>query len=176
MIISNDLKPSKHIAYICNKANQRIGMLKRCITDRSRDTVHKFYKALIRPILETCSPIWSPWLKKDKDCLDDVQSRCEKLCGESLECLETRRKRADLREAYKIINNCYKIDNTTYFSRSDTTTRGHKVKLFKRGCRTELRRNFFSHRVVDEWNTLPANTVLAPDVKKFSDDLRQRIE
>ena len=165
VIISNDLKPSKHITYITNKANQRIGMLKRCITDRSRDTIHKFYKALIRPILETCSPVWNPWLKKDKDKLDDVQTRCERLCGDTLEPLEVRRRRADMRETFKIMRNLYKIDKSNYFTESETSTRGHPVKLFKPRCRTELRNNFFSHRVVDK----------SSDVEKFAESLRQSI-
>ena len=176
VIISSDLKPSKHISYICSKANQRIGMLKRCITDRSRETIHKFYKALIRPILETCSPAWSPWLKKDKDLLCDVQERCQKLCGEPLESLESRRDRADLCEVYKILNGNYKIDKDSYFQISDNSTRGHPVKLFKPRCRTELRRNFFSHRVVDMWNSLPRHIVMAPSIEAFRERLRQYVD
>ena len=81
--ISNDLKPSKHVDSIVKKANQRLGMIRRCFTNRSANVIVPIYTSLIRPILETYSA-WNPWLKKDIDALERVQRRCEKLCSESV--------------------------------------------------------------------------------------------
>ena len=51
------------------------------------------------------------------------------------------------------------------------TTRGHPLKLFKRRPRLNLRPNNFSLRVVDKWNALPVNVVLAPSVDSFKNRL-----
>ncbi len=63
--ILEDLKPSKHIQAIMRKASQRIGMIKRCFTNRSPTVFRQLYCGLVRLILETNSPVWNPWLKKD---------------------------------------------------------------------------------------------------------------
>jgi len=39
-----------------------------------------------------------------------------------------------------------------------TNTRGHSAKVLKNRCSLDLRRFFFSERVVDQWNSLPQHT------------------
>jgi len=41
------------------------------------------------------------------------------------------------------------------------------MKLAKRSSRTQLRQNFFSNRVVNMWNDLPQEVVIAPTVNCF---------
>ena len=41
--ISNTLLPSKHISEICKKANQRIGMIKRCFTGLTNKKIKTLY-------------------------------------------------------------------------------------------------------------------------------------
>ena len=53
--ISNELKPSKHIDSIIKKANQRLGMIRRCFTNRSANVIVPISTSLIRPFLETNS-------------------------------------------------------------------------------------------------------------------------
>ena len=36
----------------------------------------KLYKSLVRPILEYCSPVWCPHLKKDSNILEKVHPKC----------------------------------------------------------------------------------------------------
>ena len=43
-------------------------------------------------------------------------------------------------------------------------TRGHCMKIRKRQCSTSLRLNFFSFRIVNIWNSLPYEIVMAPSV------------
>ena len=50
-------------------------------------------------------------------------------------------------------------------------TRGHSLKLLKKRCNGELRRNFFSQRVVDVWNGLPQYVVDADSVNCFKNRL-----
>ena len=100
IIISNDLKPSKHIAKVASKANQRLGLIRRCFSNLSSDVIKPLYQAIVRPIIEYNSPFGSLSLLKDIQELDKVQKRCLKLCSTNidLEPLSRRRDRADLCE------------------------------------------------------------------------------
>jgi hypothetical protein len=49
----------------------------------------------------------------------------------------------------------------------DTCVRGHRLKLLKRHCKSGLRQSFFSYRVVNKWNTLPEEIVIAPSLNIF---------
>ena len=50
---------------------------------------------------------------------------------------------------------------------SSDRTRGHQWKLQKPNARTLTRRNTFSTRVVNDWNSLPASVVSATSVNQF---------
>ncbi len=91
-----------------------------------------------------------------------------------LPTLEYRRVRADMVQMYKIIHNIDKIDKDKQFTMSAyTATRGNSFKLFKKRARTEVRKNTFSHRVVDTWNSLPDSVILAPSVNSFKGKLNK---
>ena len=51
-----------------------------------------------------------------------------------------------------------------------TTTRGHNYKLFKSHtrCHSLTRTNFFSNRVIEDWNHLPNDVVNAETLNTFS--------
>ena len=91
-----------------------------------------------------------------------------------LPTLEYRHERADMVQVYKIINGTDKLDTDALltFSRQGTT-RGHSLKLFKRRPRLNLRRNSFSNRIVDVWNTLPETVVGAPSLNAFKNRLNK---
>ena len=48
---------------------------------------------------------------------------------------------------------------------------GHSLKLYKPRCHTTLRQNFFSIRVINEWNKLPQSVIKAPSVNAFKNRL-----
>ena len=60
ILISNNLHPRRHIQEIIKKANQRIGLIKRCFTGLD-NKIEILYKTLVRPVLEYGANIWSPW-------------------------------------------------------------------------------------------------------------------
>ena len=64
-------------------------------------------------------------------------------------------------EAYKIItgNENMKCEKFFHLYNSEHNTRGHRLKLATTRSRLELRRNFFSQRVVSHWNKLPTHVV-----------------
>ena len=49
--------------------------------------------------------------------------------------------------------------------------RGHSKKLYKPCVRLEIRKSFFSIRVIDPWNSLPERTVSAPSIDSFERQL-----
>ena len=130
--------------------------------------------AIIRPVLEYASAVWSPWLRKDILALESVQKRCLKLCKESINCdsLESRRKSTDMVETFKYLTGRYKTDPNKLFSAPLRKLRGHSMKLFKHSAKKEVHRNFFTNRVVDHWNSLSETVIGAPSVDAFTRKLR----
>ena len=57
----------------------------------------------------------------------------------------------------------------------DTTgrTRGHSLKLVKCRCNKDIRKYFFSHRVVSKWNILDNDSVMAKTVNGFKTKLER---
>ena len=45
--------------------------------------------------------------------------------------------------------------------------RGHSLKIQKQHARLNIRKNSYSHRVVDHWNMLPKSAVEAASVNTF---------
>ena len=52
-----------------------------------------------------------------------------------------------------------------------SSTRGHSLKIAKQHCNLEVRRNVFSQRTVDEWNSLPSEVAEAPSLNAFKQRL-----
>jgi hypothetical protein len=73
--------------------------------------------------------------------------------------LQYRRLRSDTVETFRIINNIDKVNRNKIFPKNENTTRGHKHKIYKKHCRTNIRKYSFSQRVVDTWNSLPAKVI-----------------
>ena len=86
------------------------------------------YKSLVRPHLEYCVQILSPYLIKDIKLVEGVQRRATKLVQGigawkhddrllylGLSRLDKRRARSDLVETFKIINGVYNINSDYFF-------------------------------------------------------------
>jgi len=93
------------------------------------------------------------------------EARLQKL---GLWTLEERRNRADLIEVFKMARGFSAIPLTDMFQ-IDTTgrTRGHSLKLVKYRCNKDIRKYFFSYRVVSKWNMLDNDSVMAKTVNGF---------
>ena len=71
-------------------------------------------------------------------------------------------------QVFKIMKGIDKIDHRYLFVVANSgRTRGHRYKLIKSRSRLELRRNFFSQRIVNIWNELPEYIVEAETVNAF---------
>ena len=180
IIISEDLKPKKHIAKIVKRANRLLGMIRRTITSKTKTNIMNLYKTLIRPILDYGAAVWSPHQKGDIQKLEKVQRRATKLIKTirnlpyeerlkrcKLMSLESRRRRYDLIETFKIMKRIYKVDPTKLFKTKESQTRGHSLKIYKPHSRLNTRKNFFSQRVINDWNKLPETAVNAKNILNF---------
>src|SRR6267154_355803 len=181
IIIDNNLKFSDHCNKVANTANVTLGMIRRTINCKSKSIITRLFKALVRPQLEYCVQAWRPYLKKDIEKIEKVQRRatkmisdCSKLSYEErlkitgLSTLEARRNRGDLIEVFKLLKGFSKVDYKHFFQLVDNSkTRGNKYKLVKSRSRLDIRKHFFSQRVVNEWNKLPNSVVEAESVNSF---------
>ena len=125
--------------------------------------------------------MWGPRFKLDQQLHEKVQRRATKLVPliynysykERLHMLDLpslyyRRRRGDMITTYNILTNKVNIDYEQFFSIYDCT-RGHYLKLFKPRSYLELRRQFFSVRVINDWNALPNEVINAPTVTRFKE-------
>jgi len=126
----------------------------------------------VRLHMEYCVQVWSPYLKKDIECLEKVQRRATKLVkglknkpdSERLALLHTssllkRRLRGDLLQEYRILKWIGKVDIEHFFELyggGGYDLRGHNLKVKAQRSRLKLRLGFFSQRVVCAWNSLPS--------------------
>jgi len=186
VIVSNSLTVSTQCAEAAKKAMRVLGMVRRQFKNMDKECFILLYKTFIRPHLECSIQVWSPYMKRDIECLEKVQRRATKLVSRLKNCsyevrliklglttLAERRQRGDLIETYKIITGKEKVRAEDFFSfnQSSYNLRGHCYKLATNRSRLEVRRNYFSQRVVGPWNRLPSHVVEAPSVNTFKNRL-----
>ena len=75
VIITDDLKVASNCQAAYGKASRALGMIKRSIVFKSREILLPLYKSLVRPLVEYCTPAWSPHYHKDKELIERVQHR-----------------------------------------------------------------------------------------------------
>ena len=201
IIVDSSLKFSEQCNAAIKNANSTLGLIRRTIKCKSQNIITKLYKALVRPKLEYCVQAWRPYLKTNIENMEKVQHRATKMIEEcktfkyedrlvqtGLTTLEERRTRGDLIEVFKMIKGLNKADYRRFFTIvHHSRTRGHRFKIVKNRSRLNIRKNFFSQRVVNEWNALPEIVVESQSVNSFknsydkyvreikSTDLRDRL-
>ena len=84
-----------------------------------------------------------------------------------LPTLKYRRRRGDMMIIYKILNDLIDLDRESFLQMSNLYTGGHSKKLYKAFSRLKIRSQFFSQRVIDEWNSLPNSAVALGSLNEF---------
>ena len=70
---SSNSKQGEHIRNICKSAYVMINMLFRCFVYADLDILVTAFRSYVRPLLEYCTPVWSPGLLANIDELESVQ-------------------------------------------------------------------------------------------------------
>jgi len=92
-------------------------------------------------------------------------SYSERLNILGLETLNRRCVILDLILCCKYLRGLIEINNCNFIRiHQSSTTRGNGMKLYKEHYSIDARHQFFSNRIVDIWNSLPAAVVLSPGV------------
>ena len=188
--ITSNLKPSEHCQEAAGRARSVLGQISRCFHYRDKYVFLNLFKQYVRPHLEFSSAAWSPWLLGDINILEQVQIRAlgmisglqakdyvDQLKELNIWSLQKRRIMFDLLQAYKIIHGIGNIKCNIKMvgqrSQNSRTTRlqADEFNLTKERCRIDCRKNFFTNRIVEVWNSLPSELKHTTPVKKFRSKL-----
>ncbi len=186
-MITDDLKVSKQCQVAYSNASKVLGMISRTVSYRSRTVMLQLYKSLVRPHLEFSISAWSPHYLKDKYLLERIQHRFtrmiprlkelsyeNRLARLGLWTLEERRNRADLLETFRMYKGWSTISFSSMFTENHMSkTRGHSAKINKNRCNLDIRRHFFSERVIDRWNSLEQHIIDSATVNAFKTGLQR---
>ena len=181
--VNSRLNFHEHISQQVIKANRILGMVRQSFRHLDHPTFTKLYTGLVRPHLEYCHHIVQIQHEQDWKLIESVQRRAtkllaglrelpyeERLAKLRLPSMHYRLRRGDMIEVYKYLNGL--INAPLPFERDlSDRTRGHQWKLKKPTCRTSLRLNFFSYRIINDWNNLPEYVTEAPSINAFKSRL-----
>ena len=162
-------------------AKQRMSLLIRSYIIKDPFFLMIGFRSFILPLVEYCSPAWSPYLIRDILLIESVQriftkripvlkdltytERINFLC---VNTLEHRRLISDLIMCYKIMHGLMCGPPEEYgLLLSNRRSRGHSLKLQLEQPKMDVRKFYFANRVARPWNSLPDSTVNADNVKSF---------
>ena len=187
IVLDKNLSFNEHVNQKVRKANSLLGLIKKSFVYMDEKVLVKLYKAIARPHLEYCNQVWHPYMKKQILLLENVQRRATRLVPRlrnlayeerlkllNLPSLEHRRRRGAVIDVYKFITGCFDPKVTRgMFQESERKHRGNQFQLKTCRSRLEIRRNFFTARVIKDWNELPNEVTISSDTTQFKKRLDQ---
>ena len=185
VLFDSKLKFDQHINVKVSKAYSMLGIIRRNFKGLTAEAFIYLYKSLVRSVIEYANVVWSPYRISYIEEIEKVQMRATKLVYRlknlsyedrlktlNLYTLKYRRLRGDMIEVFKFMNRIYDTEVTEMFELSNITyTRGNCFKLKKDRVHYNMRKYFFTNRVIALWNNLPDYVVAAPSIDTFKQNL-----
>ena len=154
-----------------------LGCIKRSVASGSREVILPLYSALVRPHLEYCVQLWRPSTRRTWSCWSRSRGGPQRWSEgwnispvrkgwESWGCSAWRRE--GCWEALEQPSSTYRKHGENIFSRACCNrTRNNSFKLRESIFRLDIRKKFFTVRVMKHWNRLPREVVEAPSLETF---------
>ena len=184
--VDRALKFHEHVRKAANSCNAVTTNMLSSTICREQSFIVTTYKTLVQPILEYGCTVWNLGYLGDLKKLERIQRRwtravlgfeglsyAERLRRLDLFSVQGRLLRADMILTWKIFAGACAIQPSQVFVLDSGSRRGHSKKLYLPRTNLEVRKRFFTVRVIQTWNSLSEETVSSSTLPIFKCNLHR---
>lgn len=180
--LDSKLTWNHHVHSTALKANGARAFLQRNLRKAPKHVKAACYTALVRPVMEYASSVWSPNSIKSTNELEMVQRRAARhtmsdfkrttsvtpmLTELGWDTLAERRAKSKVTLLYRMMHNLVAVNPLEYLHHPQVMTRGHPQVFRQPYCRTKVYQMSYFPSAAVLWNSLPASIVGAASVEAF---------